>query len=320
MALAADADGRCEIFTWDARTGTTRRVTDSRDGTLHCAVDADARVWWFAEDRSGRGRWYFQDFGGGPAVPGLAGLRPGLPYGLAVSDTGTAAIGLGDGRRTTVHLGTTGGPGRPVLTVDGAALLTGISPTGRLLAVSGPAGSDRAVTLVGCSDGEAAEVARLSGRRGRLWALGFAPGAAVDGELLLVQEADERYLLASWTPGGGLRSHDWCRFDTEITARWYPAGRRVLVRQDRHGRSTLATADLDRCTLTTVRTPPGTLLDAAPHPGDDVHYLWTDTTTPRSCAPRPAPGCPRSAACPRPFPAGTATCGRPARTDRCTPC
>ncbi|MEE4419246.1 S9 family peptidase [Streptomyces bugieae] len=280
MALAADADGRCEIFTWDARTGTTRRVTDSRDGTLHCAVDADARVWWFAEDRSGRGRWHFQDFDGGPAVPGLAGLRPGLPHGLAVSDTGTAAIGLGDGRRTTVHLGTAGGRGRPVLTVEGPALLTGISPTGRLLAVSGPAGSDRAVTLVGCSDGEVAEVARLSGRRGRLWALGFAPGAAVDGELLLVQEADERYLLASWTPGGGLRSHDWCRFDTEITARWYPAGRRVLVRQDRRGRSTLATADLDRCTLTTVRTPPGTLLDAAPHPGDDVHYLWTDTTTP----------------------------------------
>lgn len=276
MALAADADGRCEIFTWNAATGTARQVTDSPDGTVHCALDADARVWWFTEDRSGLGLWYFQDFEGGPHRPGLTGLRPGLPCGLALSDAGTVALGLGDGRGMTVHLGTPGGPARPVRTVDGPALLTGISPSGGLLALSGAAGSDRAVTLVTCSG---AVLDQLSGRRGRLWALGFAPTPSTT-ELLLVQEHNDGYHLASWRPGAGLRSHSWCRFDTEITARWYPEGRRVLIRHDRHGRSALTTADLDRRTLTPVPSPPGTLLDAVPHPGDDVHYLWTDTATP----------------------------------------
>lgn len=276
MALAADAGGRCEIFTWHAATGTARQVTDSPDGTLHCALDADARVWWFAEDRRGAGRWYFQEFDGGPRLPGLTGLPPGLPHGLAVSHAGTVAVGLGDGRGMTVHLGMPGGPARAVHTVDGHALLAGISPSGGLLALSGAAGSDRAVTLLTCSG---ALLDQLSGRTGRLWALGFAPSPA-GTELLLVQEADGHYRLATWRPGAGLRAQDWCRFDTEITARWYPEGRRVLVRQDRHGRSTLAAADLDRRTLTPVPSPPGTLLDAAPHPGDDVHYLWTDAATP----------------------------------------
>ncbi|MEU5541886.1 alpha/beta fold hydrolase [Streptomyces sioyaensis] len=276
MALAADAGGRCEIFTWHAATGTARQVTDSPDGTLHCALDAAARVWWFAEDRRGAGRWYFQEFEGGPRLPGLTGLSAGLPYGLAVSHAGTVAIGLGDGHGMTVHLGMPGLPARAVHTVDGHALLAGISPSGGLLALSGAAGSDRAVTLLTCSG---ALLDQLSGRTGRLWALGFAPSPA-GTELLLVQEADGHYRLATWRPGAGLRAQDWCRFDTEITARWYPEGRRVLVRQDRHGRSTLAAADLDRRTLTPVPSPPGTLLDAAPHPGDDVHYLWTDAATP----------------------------------------
>lgn len=139
MALAADADGRCEIFTWDAATGTARQVTDSPYGTLHCALDADARVWWFAEDRRGRGQWFFQDYEGGARQPGLTGLPPGLPHGLAVSDAGTVAIGLGDGSGMTVHLGRPGGPARQVWTVGGQALLTGISPSGGLLALSGAA-------------------------------------------------------------------------------------------------------------------------------------------------------------------------------------
>ncbi|MFF9783811.1 S9 family peptidase [Streptomyces nigrescens] len=276
MALAADADGRCEIFTWNAATGTARQVTDSPHGTLHCALDAEARVWWFAEDRSGLGLWYFQDFEGGARQPGLTGLPPGFPHGLAVSDAGTVAIGLGDGRGMTVHLGRPGGPARQVWTVDGQARLAGISPSGGLLALSGAAGSDRAVTLLTCSG---AVLDQLSGHHGRLWALGFAPSPA-GTELLLVQEHHDHYRLATWRPGSGLLPQDWCRFDTEITARWYPAGRRVLIRQDRHGRSTLAAADLDRRTLTPVPSPPGTLLDAAPHQGDEVHYLWTDTATP----------------------------------------
>ncbi|MGY1454105.1 alpha/beta fold hydrolase [Streptomyces sp. SS8] len=300
MVLTGDAGGRCEVFALDARTGRTRQVTDRPRGTLHCAIDADAAVWWFDEDETGRGRWLHQDFRGGPVRPGLTGLPAGTPRGLAVGDGGTVAVGLGDGSGLTVHLGRRGGPGRPVLRVRGHAVLCGLSPDGRLLAVTRSASSDRAVT-VHTSSG--ATVAELSGEGGGLWALGFAPaapgGGGEDGgdgdgeaELLLVRQDGDRYEAATWRAGEGVRPHRWCAFDTEITARWYPRGRRVLVRQDRRGRSLLFTADLDRRSLTPVPVPRGSVLDAVPRPDGDVHYLWTDTATPpyaRSASGAPPP-------------------------------
>lgn len=278
MVLTGDAGGRCEVFAVDARTGRTRQVTDRPRGTLHCAIDADAAVWWFEEDEDGLGRWCFQDFHGGPVRPGLTGPPPGAPRGLAVVADGTVAVGLGDRRGLTVHLGRRGGEGRPVLRVEGHAVLAGVSPDARLLAVTGTAASERAVA-VHTAGGETAAV--LSGRDGGLWALGFAPGAGGgEAELLLVRQDGDRYVPATWRANGGVRLHRWCSFDTEITARWYPRGRRILVRQDRHGRSRLFTADLDRRTLAPVPVPPGSVLDAAPRPDGEVHYLWTDTATP----------------------------------------
>ncbi|MFD7285272.1 alpha/beta hydrolase family protein [Streptomyces sp. NPDC059863] len=294
MAFTADADGRCEVFAWDAATGRARQVTDRPGGTLHGTIDRDANVWWFDEDANGEGRWRFQPFHGGPDLPGLTGVPQGTPRGLAVSDDGTVAMGLGDGRTTTVHLGRRGGSAREVTRVDRHATLSGITATAGLLAISGPAGSAHAVTVLG-TDGTPRAVLSGSGAHGRLWSLGFAPTAERD-ELLLVREDDDRYLLASWRPETGIRTYAWCAFDSEITARWYPEGggggrqggqgegrgegRSVLIREDRHGRSTLHRAGLDTGTLTRVPTPPGSLLDAAPRAGGDVHYLWTDTAHP----------------------------------------
>ncbi|MFJ5684752.1 alpha/beta hydrolase family protein [Streptomyces sp. NPDC093099] len=331
MAFTADADGRCEVFAWDAATGRARQVTDRPRGTLHGTIDRDANVWWFDEDAHGVGRWRFQPFRGGPDLPGLTGVPPGTPRGLAVSDDGTVAMGLGDGRTTTVHLGPRGGSAREVTRVDRHATLSGITVSAGLLAISGPAGSAHAVTVL-AADGTPRAVLSGAGEHGRLWSLGFAPTAERD-ELLLVREDDDRYLLASWRPETGIRTYPWCAFDSEITARWYPhedhadhadhadhedhedhedgdadpggdgdpgadpgvdgdpggdrrpggegcAGRTVLIREDRHGRSTLHRARLDTGTLTPVPTPPGSLLDAAPRAGGEVHYLWTDTAHP----------------------------------------
>ncbi|MET9294700.1 alpha/beta fold hydrolase [Streptomyces sp. NPDC003077] len=319
--FTADAEGRCEVFTWDATTRRARQVTRRPRGTLHGAIDQDAYVWWFDEDENGSGHWRFQPFTGGPDRPGLTNVPPGFPRGLAVSDRATVAVALGDGRATTVHVGPRGGAARTVARIDGHATLTGITPGGRLLALAVPG----AVTVL--TDEGAVRAVLPGGDTGRLWSLGFAPtGDATDGrptevrlteahateahptearpadvrpaevrpteahptkphpadgpELLLVRERDDHYLLATWRPTTGLTSHDWCAFDTEITARWDADGRSVLVRQDRHGRSTLHRADLTARTLIPVPTPPGTLLDAATRPGGDLHYLWTATGHP----------------------------------------
>ncbi|MGG8408913.1 S9 family peptidase, partial [Streptomyces sp. 12297] len=74
MVYTGDAEGRCEIFTWDRSTGTGRQLTDRPHGTLLCAIDADDAVWWFDEDRGGSGAWRTQPFDGGPDRPALAGL------------------------------------------------------------------------------------------------------------------------------------------------------------------------------------------------------------------------------------------------------
>ncbi|MGA5170403.1 MULTISPECIES: alpha/beta hydrolase family protein [Streptomyces] len=274
MVFTADADGRCEVFTWDAVSRRARQVTRRPRGTLHGAIDRDAYVWWFDEDEHGHGQWRFQPFGGGTDLPGLTGVPAGLPRGLAVSDHGTVALAVGDGGATTVHVGPRGGAARTVVRTGGHATLTGITPGGGLLALGGADG----VTVL-TSEGTVRAVLPGGERSGRLWPLGFAP-AGPDDELLLVRERHDRYVVESWRPGTGTVTHDWCAFDTEITARWDADGRSVLVRQDRHGRSALHRARLDDRTLTPVPTPAGTLLDAATRRGGDLHYLWTDTGHP----------------------------------------
>ncbi|MEV3993957.1 alpha/beta fold hydrolase [Streptomyces sp. NPDC049837] len=327
MVFTADADGRCEVFTWDAAVRRARQVTRRPRGTLHGAIDRDAHVWWFDEDENGYGHWRFQPFAGGTDRPGLTDVPPGLPRGLAVSDHGTVAMALGDGHATTVHLGQRGGTVRHVARVDGHATLTGITPGGRLLALTAagtvtvlthdgtvravlpggaavpavpPGGAavpavprDRGAVLASPPHPRAGHgapshpralpaVPPPGGDSGRLWCLGFAP-TGDDEHLLLVRERDDHYVLATWRPGTGTVTHDWCAFATEITARWDADGRSVLVRQDRHGRSALHRADLSARTLTTIPTPAGTLLDAVGRPGGDLHYLWTATGQP----PRP---------------------------------
>ncbi|MFC8714037.1 alpha/beta hydrolase family protein [Streptomyces sp. NPDC057197] len=274
MVFTADAEGRCEVFTWDAVSRSARQVTHRPRGTLHCAVDRDAHVWWFDEDERGAGQWRFQPFTGGPDRPGLTNVPSGLPRGLAVSDHATVAVAVGEGRTTTIRTGPRGGAARTLARFDGHATLTGITPAGGLLAVADAA----AVTVLTTGTG-AVRAVLPGGASGRLWSLGFAPGADSE-ELLLVREHDDRYVLATWRPGTGLATHTWCAFDTEITARWDADGRSVLIRQDRHGRSALHRADLTRRTLTPVPTPPGTVLDAATRPGGDLHCLWTDTAHP----------------------------------------
>ncbi|MFE1916026.1 S9 family peptidase [Streptomyces anandii] len=287
MVFTADAGGRCEVFAWDAETRTARRVTDRPGGTAHCAIDADAHVWWFEEDARGRGLWWYQPFDGGPRRPGLPGAPEGLPRGLAVTAGGTVAAAVAPAPGTTrVIVGRRGHAPRTVLSASRDLRLSGFTPEGDLLALAAAPADEAAVTVVTAAGAVAATLRPPAGARdeggeaaGGIWCRGFSP---LPGrrELLLVQELEDGYALATWTPGGGLVTHRWCRFDTEITARWYPGSREVLVRQDRHGRSLLHRIALDTRTHRIVPTPRGTLLDAAPRPGGGLHLLWTDTLHP----------------------------------------
>ncbi|GGW60438.1 peptide hydrolase [Streptomyces lucensis JCM 4490] len=284
MVFTGDADGRCEVFTWDAVTRRVQQVTDSTGGTVHRAMDADGYVWWFDEDAAGEGRWWFRHFDGGPRLPGLPGAPAGPPRGLGVSADGTVATAVARGERTVVTVGRRGRAPDAVLRMPRSYRLGGISADGELIALAAAAGEEAAVSVV-ARDGRTVATLPGPGRAGAgLWCQGFT-AVAGHGELLLVRDLGDRYALATWTRGRGLRTHRWCAFDTEITARWYPDSREVLVRQDRHGRSLLHRVDLGSRRRALVPTPAGTLLDAAPRALGAVDYLWTGTArSPVLCA------------------------------------
>ncbi|MCQ9129610.1 alpha/beta hydrolase family protein [Streptomyces hilarionis] len=305
MVLTADAGGRCEVFTWDAASRSVRQVTDRPEGTVHHAVDADAYVWWFDEDADGRGRWWFEPFDGGWRLPGLPGAPAGSPRGLAVTADGTVAAALAPRHGgTSLLVGRRGRTPREVLRTAGQARLGGITPEGDLLALATVSDGDASVVVVaasgrvlatlpgpdglgdGSDDHEAPDAREdheepdaRTGTGGRFWCRGFSPRPG-RRELLLVHELRDGYELATWTAHRGLVTHSWCRFDTEITASWYPDTDEVLVRQERHGRSLLHRVSLPDRTRRVVPTPAGTLLDAAARPGGGLHYLWTDTAHP----------------------------------------
>ncbi|MET7654499.1 MULTISPECIES: alpha/beta fold hydrolase [unclassified Streptomyces] len=279
MVLTADADGRCEVFTWDAATRSARQVTDRPEGTAHHAIDADAYVWWFDEDAEGRGHWWFQPFDGGCRLPGLPGAPAGLPRGLAVTADGTVAAALAPRHGgTSLLVGRRGRAPREVLGIAGQGRLGGITPEGDLVALATVSDGDATVIVVSPSGRVVAALPHPS-PDGRFWCRGFSPRPG-RSELLLVHELEDGYQLATWTARHGLITHSWCRFDTEITARWYPDADEVLVRQERHGRSLLHRVSLRDRTRRVVPTPAGSLLDAAPRAGGGLHYLWTDTAHP----------------------------------------
>lgn len=274
-----DADGRCQIFAWDRHAGSARQVTDRTSGTNRAAIDPDGTaVWWFDDHLTGTGTWRICDFvypdRTSPALPGVA---PARHAGLAMAADGSALVGLSDDDGMTVHRRAADGRVSEVTRIPGYAHVVDVDPDGRLLVVGTDAGSADAVTVLTVPGGE--RVAGVPGGDGRrVWPLGFAPGVEPPRLLLVVEEHGE-YALATWTETDGVVRHG-DRFDTEISASWYPGGRHILVRQDRHAGSRLHRVELATGVRTEVPTPAGSILDAAVWPDGDVAYVWTDSTTP----------------------------------------
>ncbi|WFE25706.1 prolyl oligopeptidase family serine peptidase [Solwaraspora sp. WMMD791] len=297
LVYVGDADGRCQIFAWDRRAGALTQLTDRPTGTIRAALDpAGETVWWFDDDLAGVGVWRTTDFPDSPAattpasaaagpaegtaaasVPALPGVAPARHAGIAMADDGTALVGLADDDGLTLHRREPDGRITEVTRIDGYAYLVDLDPSGELAVVGADAAAPDAVTVL---DRDGTPVGRIAGRTGRrVWALGFAPGGGV-ARLLLVIESDGRYCPATWTADGGLTTYDWCWYDTEITASWFPDGRRILIRQDRYARTVLHEADLTARTSVVSPTPAGSVLDAAVWPDGEIVYIWTDSLTP----------------------------------------
>jgi len=270
-----DARGRCEVFALDRSTGLERQVTDRPRGTTRCALTPDGeRVWWFDDGPAGQGAWQVQGFCGGRTRRALPGVRAGRPAGLAMALDGTVAAGLRRSGRTTVHVRAADGSVRPVHGSLRPLHLLDLCPDGTFLAVTACPSEPDAVRIL---DRDGLTVRVLSGRSQHLWGLGFAP---VGRTLLLVSRFREGYRLMTWDPSQGLRPVPGGERSTEITASWYPDGRRLLVREERHGRSRLWELDRRSGRGIPVRTPPGSLTAADVLPDGRPRYLWTDSLTP----------------------------------------
>ncbi|MEO6504115.1 MAG: prolyl oligopeptidase family serine peptidase [Jatrophihabitantaceae bacterium] len=271
-----DVEGRCEVFGWDTERAESHQLTDRAQGTVSCAIDPTGeQVWWFDDDLSGVGAWQVQPFdGGGPGRS--AGFPSGRAAGLAMAMDGTVAAAVSDERGFGLYFRRPGGPVELLLQDRGYAQLVDLSGSGEFAVLAGEPDTSDAVTIVAVGSGE---ITRLSGVANQLWAAGFAPGPG-PARLLLAVAVEGGYRLGVWSEQVGLSVLDGCHFDTEIAPSWYPDGQRVLVRQDRHGRSVLQAVDLRDAHRTVLDTPAGTILAAVIQPDGDLHYVWTDSSRP----------------------------------------
>ncbi|WP_380282105.1 alpha/beta hydrolase family protein [Kitasatospora purpeofusca] len=310
-ALAADravetrlVEERWQAVAWDLATGLRRVVTD-RPGGVHLSEiepDGDA-IWWFDADSAGEGRWRREPFAGGTdgeALHGeaLHGVPRGRAYGVAFDRTGAlAAVAVGVDGASHCYLGPPSGEARLIGSAPGYLNLADLSPDGRLLALGGQPDGDDAVVLWS-TDPRPDSPLRLAGdRRSRLWPIEFNPLAALEPELLLVVEEDERYTVATWRASTGLRRHPSLSFDSQISAGWYRGPRGVLIQHERAGRSRLLLADLAPPTAAgptpdpagqapparEINTPGGTIHDLSCAPDGTLHCVWSRESTP----PRP---------------------------------
>ncbi|GAA1385526.1 prolyl oligopeptidase family serine peptidase [Kitasatospora putterlickiae] len=316
---------RWQAVAWDVEAGRRRVVTDRPDGVHLSEIEPDGgAIWWFDADSAGEGRWRREPFAGGTAGEALHGVPRGRPYGVAFDRTGAlAAVAVGVGGDSRCYLGPPSGEARLVGSAPGYLSLADLSPDGRLLALGGSPDGDDAVVLWPTGTGADGPL-RLPGDGGtRLWPIEFNPFAVLEPELLLVVEEDERYAVATWRAGAGLRRYPGLSFDSQISAGWYRGPRGVLVQHERAGRSRLLLAELPAGVSTDpspdvsaglspdvpvglspdvparfpaepgaagqappvreLRTPGGTIHDLSCAPDGALHCVWSRESTP----PRP---------------------------------
>lgn len=272
LVYATPQSGTWQVYARDLDTGTERRVTDAPTGTTTGYIDpSGAWIWWF-RDRFGNehGTWWRTPFEGGDLEPcsGLPAYQAGLALGRQVT-----LIGESRASGTTIRAVKAGRPPEVIYQDSGQARVTGLSACERLACVEhAEHGGDRnpGLTVIDMDGNRVGEWHDGAGR-----ALQAGPWSPVTGDARLIVHHERNGPLrpAVWAPLTG----DWLDIgldnDGETYASWFADGRRLLLHQRWHGRSSLHSYSLADGTHAALSFPRGDIEEAAVRPDDTVWGL-----------------------------------------------
>ncbi|GII94663.1 peptide hydrolase [Sinosporangium siamense] len=278
----SNTSGAWEIYAWDRATGGIRQVTKRSRGTAHGLIDPTGKwIWWFAdEDGDEHGVWMRQRYGGGPDEPVAPDLAPGHPAGIALSASGTAAVGIARVGSFQIYLVRPGEPSQLIYEHAEAAAVADMSLDGSLIAISHSENGDARHPALRVIRPNGSVVGELHDGEGKgVIGLRFAPIEG-DRRMLALHERRGRREPLVWDPVSGEQREIWLRDVGELTADWYDDGRAVLIVRHNRGRTTLQRYDLGGGVLTSIETPQGVIENAAPRPDGAVEFAWSSAAHP----------------------------------------
>jgi dipeptidyl aminopeptidase/acylaminoacyl peptidase len=280
--LLSTLGGRVEVFSFDATEtpATLSQVTDRPQGTLGARVSPDASTVYWLDDSAGDevGRWIRHDLTSGTEVTLLPDLDPSYTAGLRPFGGG-AVVGRLVDEGLEIAVVDAAGSGRIAYrfnepaylidaTSDGSKALIAFAPDGDWL--------HPGLRVVQLSDG--AVRAEISRPGKDLQGVGFRPGD--DTQVLIGYEPDDRVVPAIWnTESGGLEDVVVV-VEGDVSAEWYPDGRRLLLKALQNARHTLHRFDLDTRETTDLPAPPGTVSAATARPDGSIHVLYSRSDRP----------------------------------------
>ncbi|MFF2361872.1 S9 family peptidase [Streptomyces sp. NPDC058122] len=291
--FVSNATGTYELYAWDRATGEQRQVTHRANGTTDGVLSPDGEwIWWF-DDKDGDefGVWRRRPFGAELVVgdvddPGVPGLDPSYPAGLAIGRDGrTAVVGRStDEDGSTIHVARAGDATVEIYRHRESAGVGDLSHDGSLIAVEHTEHGDAMHSALKVLRPDGSAVAELDDTEGGtvelgLEVLGFAP---VDGDsrLLIGHQRRGHWEPLVWDVATGEQTDLGLDLPGDVAAEWYPDGSALLIAHSFEARSDLWRYDLASGELTRVPTPPGTVSGATARPDGTVEYLWSSAAEP----------------------------------------
>jgi acetyl esterase/lipase len=298
LLYGSNASGTWELYAWDRRVDSHRRVTSRAEGTTRGRLDpAGEWIWWF-DDSGGNelGRWVRQPFvanggdGETATARGRDGARaeaapvaPGLPAaygaGLAIG-TDLAVIGQSDDSGTRLELVRRGGPPRRLYEHRESAYAVGLSRDERLLVLQHAEHGDSRHPALRVIDMEGRAAGDLSDGPGRgLWATGWSPVAG-DARVLVQHERADLPRPLIWDLATGAARELTIDLPGEVRASWYPDASALLLVHGHRGRDELYRLDLATERLERLPSEPGSIGEARVRPDGELWYAWSSSSTP----------------------------------------
>ncbi len=279
---ATSASGVWQLATWDLDDGQHRTITDKPTGVRAGQVSPDGTgvVWFDDGDGDEVGRYVVTPFEGGAARDLLGEeVAEGWAAGLA-QRPGRTVAGLAD--RDGFHVWVDDAAGLRRLDDFSHPLgVADLSPDGRLVAIEHAEHGDvlhPSTRVYDAVDGRC--LLDLGDADATLVPVAFSPVPG-DTRLALAGDHHGRLLPELVDVATGERRVLGADLPGEVDlADFWPDGRRVLLRAEHEGRSTLAVLDLERDALTPLEVGPGTVGGALVRPDGAVWYRFGSAAEP----------------------------------------